>query len=272
MMSNASSAPGLTDGKEWAWRITEDEGKQFARLLTTFKKMDVPRSSVDIVYVSDEAISAVVGTKLYPFLLKKFGIKHGKPVAITYKSFDLAPQIAPIVANNPDMVAVAGLPENASKTIRELKRQGYKGRMIGSQIFADPNILELFGDLAEGTTFMAGFHADSSPKAKAFNEKFVRETKAAGIKKLGAHHSDAQSYDAIYLYAQVMKEQKVTGSKGNVAAERLAIKEGLKTVKFSGILGDNLCFSGNDAELPGYVIQIKDKKWTLMDSHAPDPC
>ena len=69
-----------------------------------------------------------------------------------------------------------------------------------------------------------------------------------------------------------MKEQKVTGSKGNVAAERLAIKEGLKTVKFSGILGDNLCFSGNDAELPGYVIQIKDKKWTLMDSHAPDPC
>ena len=272
MMSNASSAPGLTDGKEWAWRITEDEGKQFARLLTTFKKMDVPRSSVDIVYVSDEAISAVVGTKLYPFLLKKFGIKHGKPVAITYKSFDLAPQIAPIVANNPDMVAVAGLPENASKTIRELKRQGYKGRMIGSQIFADPNILELFGDLAEGTTFMAGFHADSSPKAKAFNQKFVKETKAAGIKKLGAHHSDAQSYDAIYLYAQVMKEQKVTGSKGNVAAERLAIKEGLKTVKFSGILGDNLCFSGNDAELPGYVIQIKDKKWTLMDSHAPDPC
>ena len=272
MMSNASSAPGLTDGLEWGWRITEDEGKQFARLLTTFKKMDVPRSSVDIVYVSDEAISAVVGTKLYPFLLKKFGIKHGKPVAITYKSFDLAPQIAPIVANNPDMVAVAGLPENASKTIRELKRQGYKGRMIGSQIFADPNILELFGDLAEGTTFMAGFHADSSPKAKAFNEKFVKETKAAGIKKLGAHHSDAQSYDAIYLYAKVMKEQNVTGSKSDVAAERLAIKEGLKTVSFSGILGDNLCFSGNDAELPGYVIQIKDKKWTLMDSHAPDPC
>ena len=272
MMSNASSAPGLTDGLEWGWRITEDEGKQFARLLTTFKKMDVPRSSVDIVYVSDEAISAVVGTKLYPFLLKKFGIKHGKPVAITYKSFDLAPQIAPIVANNPDMVAVAGLPENASKTIRELKRQGYKGRMIGSQIFADPNILELFGDLAEGTTFMAGFHADSSTKAKAFNEKFVKETKAAGIKKLGAHHSDAQSYDAIYLYAKVMKEQNVTGSKSNVAAERLAIKEGLKTVSFSGILGDNLCFSGNDAELPGYVIQIKDKKWTLMDSHAPDPC
>ena len=51
------SAPGLTKDKEWAWRITEDEGKQFARLLKTFQEMDVPRKSVDIVYVSDEAIS-----------------------------------------------------------------------------------------------------------------------------------------------------------------------------------------------------------------------
>ena len=216
MMSNASSAPGLTKDKEWAWRITEDEGKQFARLLKTFQEMDVPRKSVDIVYVSDEAISAVVGEKLYPFLLKKFGIEHGKPVAITYKSFDLAPQIAPIVANNPDMVAVAGLPENASKTIRELKRQGYKGRMIGSQIFADPNILELFGDLAEGTTFMAGFHADSSPEARIFNDRFVSETNAVGIKKLGAHHTDAQSYDAIHLFAKVMKEQTLPDLKATL--------------------------------------------------------
>ena len=66
--------------------------------------------------------------------------------------------------------------------------------------------------------------------------------------------------------------QNVSGTKSSLNADRLAIKEGLKTVKFSGILGDNLCFSGNDAELPGYVIQIKDQKWTLMASHAPDPC
>ena len=58
----------------------------------------------------------------------------------------------------------------------------------------------------------------------------------------------------------------------NKKSRNLGHKEGLKTVSFSGILGDNLCFSGNDAELPGYVIQIKDGKWTLLDSHAPDPC
>ncbi|MEO1104046.1 MAG: ABC transporter substrate-binding protein, partial [Pseudomonadota bacterium] len=98
MMSNASSAPGLTDGKEWAWRITEDEGKQFTRLLKSMEAMDWPRETAEIVYVSDERVANIVGTRLYPALLEKFGISHGEPVAITYKSFDLAPQIAPIIA------------------------------------------------------------------------------------------------------------------------------------------------------------------------------
>ncbi len=272
MMSNASSAPGLTDGKEWAWRITEDEGKQFARLLTTLTEMDVPRASAEIVYVSDERIANVVGTALYPALMDAFKIPHGEPVAITYKSFDLAPQLAPVVQAAPDLVAVAGLPENAAKTIRELKRQGFEGRMIGSQIFSDPNILELFGDLAEGTTFMAGFHKDASPEATGFNEKFIAANAERGIRKLGAHHTDAQSYDAIYLFAKVFEEQGITGDPANLEAERLAIREGLKTVTFSGVLGQNLCFSGNDAELPGYVITIENGEWTLMDTHPADSC
>lgn len=272
MMSNASSAPGMTDGMEWAWRITEDEGKQFTRLMKTLAAEDFPRASAEIVYVADERIANVVGTALYPALLKAFEIPHGEPVAITYKSFDLAPQIAPVVQAQPDLVAVAGLPENAAKTIRELKRQGFEGRMIGSQIFSDPNILELFGDLAEGTTFVAGFHKDSSSEAAAFNAKFIAENEARGIRKLGAHHTDAQSYDAIHLFAQVFAEQGITGDPAKLAAERLAIREGLKTVSFSGVLGQNLCFSGGDAELPGYVITIAEGEWTLLDTHPADAC
>jgi len=272
MMSNASSAPGMTDGKEWAWRITEDEGKQFTRLLKTLVDLDIPRASAEIVYVSDERIANVVGTGLYPALLEQFGIPHGEPVAITYKSFDLAPQIAPIVQAKPDLVAVAGLAESAAKTIRELKRQGFEGKMIGSQIFSDPNIIELFGDLAEGTTFMAGFHKDSSPAATEFDAKFIAANAAVGIRKLGAHHTDAQSYDAIFLFAQVMTEQGITGDPDKLEAERLAIREGLKTVEFSGVLGQNLCFAGTDAELPGYVIAIEGGAWTLLATHPADPC
>ena len=69
-----------------------------------------------------------------------------------------------------------------------------------------------------------------------------------------------------------MKEQSITGEAGKVDDERLSIREGLKTVNFSGVLGSNLCFAGTDAELPGYVIQIKDGKWTLLDTHSADAC
>ncbi|MGI9353982.1 MAG: ABC transporter substrate-binding protein, partial [Rhizobiaceae bacterium] len=204
--------------------------------------------------------------------MKKFGIVPGEPVAITYKSFDVAPQIAAIVKKNPDMVAVAGLPENAAKTIRELTRQGYKGRMIGSQIFSDPNILELFGDQAEGTTFMAGFHKDSSPEASAFTEKFIAENAKRGIRKLGAHHTDAQSYDSVYLLAQAMREAGVTGDAAKLADERAAIRDQLTKIRFTGILGKDICFAGQDAELPGYIIQIKDGKWTKLDQWPADDC
>jgi len=272
LLSNASSAPGLTDGKDWAWRITEDEGKQFARLMKTLEKLDVPRESAEIIYVSDERVANVVGTKLYPALMGKFGIAHGEPVAVTYDSFDISTQVAPIVARAPDIVAVAGLPENAAKIIRELNRQGFEGRVIGSQIFADPNILDLFGGLGEGTTFMAGFHASTSPEAASFQERFIERNAERGIRKLGAHHSDAQTYDGIHLLAKVMAEAGVTGDPAKLAEERLAIREGLKRVQFAGVLGDNLCFVGGDAELPGYVIQIKDGQWTLIDSHPADPC
>ena len=34
---NSATAPGLTRDKIWAWRVIEDEGKQFARLLKTLE-------------------------------------------------------------------------------------------------------------------------------------------------------------------------------------------------------------------------------------------
>ena len=268
----AASAPGLTDGKTYGWRLTEDEVKQFGRLLSTLKASNIKLDYVDIVYVSDETISNTAGTKLYPALLEKAGIKFGAPIPVQYKSFDMSAQVAQILTNKPDAVAVAATPDSASKIVKELRRQGYTGRVIGSQIFADPNIVDLFGEAGEGTFVVAGFWKGNNPAAEAFNARYLELAKERGLHRLGAHHSDAQAYDTVYLVKQLIEKTGVTGDPTKLEAEREALVKAMTGLRFSGVLGSDICFVGNDAELPGHVIEIKGGQWTRFAEVPADPC
>lgn len=272
MLPTSSSAPGLTEGRTFGWRLTEDEQKQFGRLLAAMKEKGLPMETAAIVYVSDEVVANSAGTKLYPALLAEAGVEVGDPIPVQSKTFDMSAQVANIVQANPDIVAVAALPESASKLIAELDRQGYEGRVIGSQIFADPNVVELFGPEGDGTLVVAGFWKGFNEQATAFNEKFVALAEERGIHKLGAHHSDAQAYDTIYLIKQLMEAAGTTGDPDLLEEERLALVEQMEGVRFSGILGDDICFAGHDAELPGYVIEITGGEWTKFAEAPADSC
>ena len=272
MLPTSSSAPGLTDGKTYGWRLTEDEKKQFGRLLAAMKEKGLPMETAEIVYVSDEVVANGAGTKLYPALLEEAGVKVGEPIPVQWKTFDMSAQVAKIAQSNPDFVAVAALPEHASKLIAELHRQGYKGRVIGSQIFADPNVLELFGPEGDGTLVVAGFWKGRTEASQKFNDTFVAEAEARGIHKLGAHHSDAQAYDTVYLVKQLMEAAGTTGDPDKLQEERQALVDGMEGIRFSGILADDICFAGHDAELPGYVIEIKNGEWTKFAEAPADTC
>ncbi|MGB3503449.1 MAG: ABC transporter substrate-binding protein [Mesorhizobium sp.] len=273
MMPTSASAPGITEGKNYAYRLSEDERKQFGRLLKSIKDKGVKSDTAAIVYISEEVVSNSAGTKLYPALLEEAGIKLvAAPIAVQYKSFDMSAQAAQILQANPDLVAIAALPESASKVIKELRRQGYKGRIIGSQIFADPNVVELFGPEGDGTLLVAGFWKGRNEASSSFNEKFVAEATKRNIHKLGAHHSDAQAYDTVFLIKQLMEKAGTTGDPAKLAEERQALVDNMAGISFSGILGDDICFVGHDAELPGYVIEIKGNEWTKFDEAPADKC
>lgn len=272
MMPSSASTPGLTEGKTYGWRLSEDEEKQFRRLLKSIKAKGIKSDTAEIVYISEEVVSNSAGTKLYPKLFDELGIKHGTPIAVQYKSFDMSAQAAQILQSNPDIVALAATPDSASKVIKELRRQGYKGRIIGSQIFADPNVVQLFGPEGEGTMLVAGFWKGFNERSLDFNDKFVAEAEKRGIHKAGAHHSDAQTYDTLYLMKQVMEKAGITGDPAKLDEEREAVAKAMAGTTFSGILGNDICFAGHDAELPGYIIEIKGGEWTKFDEAPADKC
>lgn len=272
MLPAAASRPGLTDGKTYLWRLTEDERTQFSRLLQSMRAKRLAMDRAEIVYVSDEAVSNAAGTQSYPALFKDLGIAHGPPIPIQYKSFDVAPQVAKVVQSNPDFVAVAALPEAMSKIVHELRRQGYRGRVVSSQIAADPMMVELLGKEGDGTLLVASFWKGHSERSAEFDRKFVAENARRGIRKLGAHHTDAQTYDSVYLLKRLLEKAGTTGDPAKLASERQALVDALKGIRFTGVLGGEICFAGNDAELPGYVIEIKNGEWTKFDEAPADKC
>lgn len=271
---NASSAPSLTKGKSYAFRVTEDEAKQFGRLISSMKKKNVPLGRVEIFYVSDIRIGKILGQKLMPGILKKNGVNVGTPIGYSKTAFDMAPQATKAMKSKPTVISVAGFVARSAKVIKEMRRQGFKGRMIGSALFADPNNAELFGDAAaDGTLFSMSFYPGISAKAQAFTAKFNAETKKRGIKRAFPHHIDAQTYDIVYLLKAAMERAKTTGAAANIAKERTAIRDAITKVTFNGVVGDNICFDKNgDAELPAYIIEMKGGKWTEFDRHPASKC
>ena len=43
-------------------------------------------------------------------------------------------------------------------------------------------------------------------------------------------------------------------------------------ITYSGVLGNNICFDGQDARLPGYAIEIRDSAWHLFHSFPAAAC
>ena len=177
-----------------------------------------------------------------------------------------------MIEAKPDIVAIAALPEPASKLVHELRHQGFTGRIISSQLAADPAIVDLLGTDGDGTLLVASFWKGRTAQSAAFDKTFVAENAKRGIRKLGAHHSDAQTYDAVYLIKDLMEKAHVTGDPAKLVEEREAIVGALKGIRFSGIIGDDICFTGHDAELPGYIIEIKNGQWTKFDEVPANKC
>jgi branched-chain amino acid transport system substrate-binding protein len=273
-LPTSASTPGLTKGFSYAWRLVSDEGKQFTRLIKTLGKKGIDHSKADIIYVSDERVSNISGTQFYPAIFKANNVAYGDPIGIQLKSFDVSPQVTQALERKPDVVAIAGTPDSAGKVIKELRRQGFTGRVIGSQIFADPNSIDLFGRDADGMIIVAGYWWDRNDATRAFTKKFNEENAKRGLtsKKI-PHHTDAQAYDIVYLLKQAMERAGVTGDPAKLAQERTAIRDALQGIRFTGVTGENTCFNADrDAQLPGFIIEIKDLKWNLFDSWPADGC
>lgn len=272
-MSNSATAPGLTKDRRWAFRLTEDEGRQFGRLLKTLADRNfIKEKSAVVIYPSDEFVGKALAGWM-PKLFDQNGWRQvippeGFPTAAT----DLSPHVTKLKGNPPAVVAFAGLAEGAVKVMKEVRRQGLNSTLIGSQVFADPDIARMLGPDGEGAVFVSWYWWDANERTRAFERKFLDEMKKRGMNKSGAHHVDASAYDIVYVFADAMRRAGVTGDPARVKQERVAVREALFRTSLDGVTG-KICFDADrEAQMPGYVIRINNGQRTLLDQHLSDLC
>lgn len=272
-MPNSATAPGLTKDKKWAWRLVEDEGKQFARLLKSLEtKQLVKEKTSAVIFPSDEFVGKAL-SEWMPKLMEANGWRQViPPEGYPTNAADLSPHITKLQGKSPAVISFAGLPGGAAKVMREVRRQGHQSIMIGSQVMADPDIAKLLGADGEGAIYVSWYWWDANERTRGFEKKFLEETNKRGITKTGAHHVDASAYDIVYVLAEAMKRAGVSGDPSKLKAERNAIREALAKTSQPGVSG-SICFDQErDAELAAYIIGIRNGQRFLIDSHPSDKC
>lgn len=270
---NASSAPHLADRYSYAFRVTENEGLQFQRVVETLKKKNMLKKSVAILYGTDDFVSKAVGLQIMKPILEKNGVKITGPIGFQTKAFDLSPQVSQLKGKKIDYVGVGGLPPVTIRVLKELRREGMKTPLLGAQIWADPEIIDKFGKDGDGSVFVTWFWYKRNAKTEAFTAKFEEGIKKAGIKdKPFPHHVDASAYDIVYILKKAMEHAKITGDPSKLAAERTEIRDTLGKLTYEGVIG-KICFEKTgDAELPGYVLTMQNDEWKLLDTYPAKAC
>lgn len=272
-MAIASSAPGLAAPFRFAFRNTSDEAYLFERLLSVVREKGIETRNAAIAYTTDEVIGRSMGTSVFPNLLQAAGIPVTGTVSFPVAAFDMSAQVAQMRGAAPDLVCMGGPPEPAIVLVREMRRQGMRGRIVGGTTIVDVNLPARMGADGNGTLVSSThFYNFDSPRAIAFRDEFVRRAQAAGeTGDLRPGMYDAAAHSIVHFYAAAMRQVRVTGERARLAAERAAIRDALRAMRNVQTIEGTLArfTEQGDALKTTYVLEVRDGNFVLVGSRPP---
>lgn len=272
-MAIASSAPGLAAPFRFAFRNTSDEAYLFERLLSVVREKGIETRNAAIAYTTDEVIGRSMGTSVFPTLLQAAGIPVTGSVSFPVAAFDMSAQVAQMRGGAPDLVCMGGPPEPAIVLVREMRRQGMRGRIVGGTTIVDVNLPSRMGADGNGTLVSSThFYNFESPRAIAFRDEFVKRAQAAGeTGDLRPGMYDAAAHSIVHFYAAAMREVRVTGERARLAAERAAIRDTLRAMRNVETIEGTLArfTEQGDALKTTYVLEVRDGNFVLVGTRPP---
>lgn len=232
----SNTADGITSIGDYVFRNSVTE----ADVLPETIKMAVKKSgikSVAVLYGNDD-----VFTKSGYDNFKK-ALEDLKMPVTTTETFakgdvDFKAQLTKIKAGNPDAIVLSALLAEGAPIMVQARQLGLNVPFIGGNGMNSVKVFDLVKEKSDGLYVgspwsSSNTSAENSKFIKAYSEKF----------KSVPDQFAAQSYDALYITTQALKQVKLSG---NLAADRTAVRDALPNVKWTGATGQFQFRRAND--------------------------
>jgi branched-chain amino acid transport system substrate-binding protein len=259
-ISQASSKPGVgAANRPYGFRNCPDEATAAKPAAKKFiEKYNI--KSVVMVHDVKDAVSRALGTKVFPPLYKKLGIKivnEGKYITYQHGDYDMKAQVTKLKGYTFDGIVFGGLYMDCATFLKEARRQGIKQPLMSGATIVNEYLIKQAGKAAEGVIAPSTFW----PQMPGVAQRFVRSFyKRAG--NVYPTIQDAHCYDNIYLLSEIIENMGVTNKPEDLAQDREKIMKGLTATKawpgVEGVVGFN---EDGDGVVQVYVIEPKGGRW-----------
>ena len=255
MISSASVKPELTRHGDYIFRacfISSTEGEAIAKFAVNKLK-----AKTAAVFLDERNDYAVVLAGFFKESFTKLGGKIVIQQVYDEVDNDMSAQMVAIRHEAPDVLFAPGFYTTAPKVAQHVKRLGVKAKLIGSDGWDSPKLMEGGSEPFEGVYFANHFWiGGEDPLVR----KFVADYRAKyGVEPdAGA----ATAYDAARMLFDAIKRAKTS--------DRTPVRDALAQTKdFPGVTGKITLDANRNAQVPVYMLRIeKGGKFTLQEQSS----
>jgi branched-chain amino acid transport system substrate-binding protein len=260
MISPTATAPNLTAGNPFAFRNNPSEDTNIPVLLKQIRSRLPESKTMAIVYDNKQAADKIIGG-LYESLAPKYGWTVQGVTTFLSGQLNYSDVVARALKGTPDIVAAAAHAEDAANVARELRRQGYRGLILGGTPTVSQDYVKIGGDAANDTFVVVPYYFGAKTPE---NQRFV-----AGYAKVTGRSTpdpwEASTYECIAMLAQALREANASGDPSRVAEERKAVQQRLAGLRdFHGLIGPIHFDAERVAVKPAVIIHVNQGKWEAL--------
>lgn len=249
LLSPTASSPKLTTAGEYIFRNYPSDTLE-GRVMAEYAVRRMKVRTVAIVSVDNE-----YGRGVTDVFKKRFSELAG---SVLYEKYyaqgtaDFSAMMKEIKPQSPDAIYLPGYYTEIAAILKEIKTQGIKSKAISVEGAAQPQILEIAGDAAEGLIYPQPPYDPESNNPMILH--FVSAYKAK--------FPTAPDIDAAFAYDALRIVAKAIESSANYPQD---LKARLSDTSYKGLTGDIAFDANGDVNIEPKMFQVKGGKFTAIE-------